>query len=250
MKKVLKVVVDVLAWIILIAAFLVTLMVFSSSRNNGIASLFGIMPMSVQTDSMAPTFKAGDLIFVKKIDDLNALSKDDVITFYTIIEGARTLNTHRIAEINDSDGIKSFITRGDNNMIDDEIPIYASDIVGKWTGKKIPGAGKVLTFLRSKTGFFVCIVIPMALFFLFELYKFVATMVESKQKMTKEDEEEIKRKAIEEYLAAQQASGNTQADVPAQPAPEMVTEGEQETLQTDSETAVENVPPTEDGTNA
>ena len=245
MKKVLKVVVDVLAWIILIAAFLVTLMVFSSSRNNGIASLFGIMPMSVQTDSMAPTFKAGDLIFVKKIDDLNTLSKDDVITFYTIIENARALNTHRIAEVKETDGAKSFVTRGDNNMIDDEIPVYPSDIVGKWTGKKIAGGGKVLNFLRSKTGFFVCIVIPMALFFLFELYKFIATMIESKQKITKEDEEEIKRKAIEEYLAAQQAAGNTQADVPAQPAPETTDEGAAA-----PETVAEDVPPTEDGTNA
>ena len=245
MKKVLKVVVDVLAWIILIAAFLVTLMVFSSSRNDGIASLFGIMPMSVQTDSMAPTFKAGDLIFVKKIDDLNALSKDDVITFYTIINGMRSLNTHRIAEVNDSDGAKSFITRGDNNMIDDEIPVYPSDIVGKWTGKKIPGAGKVLTFLRTKKGFFICIVIPMALFFLFELYKFVATMIESKRKMTKEDEEEIKRKAIEEYLAAQQAAGNTQADASAQPAPETTAEGAET-----PEAVAEDVPPAEDGTNA
>ena len=245
MKKVLKVVVDVLAWIILIAAFLVTLMVFSSSRNNGIASLFGIMPMSVQTDSMAPTFKAGDLIFVKKIDDLNALSKDDVITFYIIIEDARALNTHRIAEVKEADGSKSFVTRGDNNMIDDEIPVYPSDIVGKWTGKKIVGGGKVLNFLRSKTGFFVCIVIPMALFFLFELYKFIATMIESKQSMTKEDEEEIKRKAIEEYLAAQQAAGNTKADASVQPAPETADEGTAA-----PEVSAEDVSPAEDGTNA
>ena len=245
MKKVLKVVVDVLAWIILIAAFLVTLMVFSSSRNNGIASLFGVMPMSVQTDSMAPTFKAGDLIFVKKIDDLNALSKDDVITFYTIIDSSRVLNTHRIVEIKEADGSKSFVTRGDNNMIDDEIPVYPSDIVGIWSGKKIAGAGNVLNFLRSKRGFFICIVIPMALFFLFELYKFVATMIESRQKMTKEDEEEIKRKAIEEYLAAQQAAGNTQANAPAQPTPEITDEGASA-----PEVTAEDVPPAEDGTNA
>ena len=206
MKKVLKVVVDILAWVILIAAFLVTVMVFSSSRNNGIASLFGFMPMSVQSDSMAPTFKQGDLIFVKKVSDLYSLKENDVITFYTIIEGNRVLNTHRIATINDPDGSRSFTTRGDNNPVDDEIAVYPSDIVGKWTGARIPGGGRVLDFLRSKTGFFVCVVIPMAIFFLFELYKFIATLIESKQvNITKEDEEEIKRKAIEEYLAAQKA---------------------------------------------
>ena len=206
MKKVLKVVVDILAWVILSAAFLVTVMVFSSSRNNGIASLFGYMPMSVQSDSMAPTFKQGDLIFVKKVSDLYSLKENDVITFYTIIDGNRVLNTHRIATINDPDGSRNFTTRGDNNPVDDEIAVYPSDIVGKWTGARIPGGGRVLDFLRSKTGFFVCVVIPMAIFFLFELYKFIATLIESKQvNITKEDEEEIKRKAIEEYLAAQKA---------------------------------------------
>lgn len=214
MKKFLKIVVDVLAWIILIAAFLVTIMIFSSTKNNGIASLFGVMPMSVQSDSMAPTFKAGDMILVKKIDDMYTLQKDDVITFYTIIDSARVLNTHRIVEIKEDGGSRSFITRGDNNPVDDEIPVYPSDIVGKWTGTKVKGGGKVLDFLRSKAGFFICVVIPMAIFFFFELYKFVATLIESKQKMSKDEEDEIKRKAIEEYLAQQagNAPANTASD--------------------------------------
>ena len=206
MKKVLKVVVDVLAWIILIAAFLITLMIFSSSRNNGIPSLLGVTPMSVQSDSMAPTFKKGDLILVKKISDIYTLQENDVITFYTFIEDARTLNTHRIVEINDQNGTRNYITRGDNNPVEDEIPVYPSDIVGKWTGVKVSGGGKVLDFLRSKTGFFVCVVIPMAIFFLFELYKFIVALIESKKNISNEEEEEIKRKAIEEYLAKQQAA--------------------------------------------
>jgi len=201
MKKVMKVVVDVLAWIILIAAFLVTIMVFSSSRNNGIASIFGIMPMSVQSDSMSPTFKQGDLIFVKRVNDLYTLKEQDVITFYTIIEGVRVLNTHRIVEINDPDGSRNFTTRGDNNPLDDKVSVYPSDIVGKWTGARLPGGGKVLDFVRSKTGFFVCVVIPMAIFFLFELYKFIAALIESKQVTITDDEKaEIERQAVEKYL--------------------------------------------------
>ena len=201
MKKVMKVVVDVLAWIILIAAFLVTIMVFSSSRNNGIASIFGIMPMSVQSDSMSPTFKQGDLIFVKRVNDLYTLKEQDVITFYTIIEGVRVLNTHRIVTINDPDGSRNFTTRGDNNPLDDKVNVYPSDIVGKWTGARLPGGGKVLDFVRSKTGFFVCVVIPMAIFFLFELYKFIAALIESKQVTITDDEKaEIERQAVEKYL--------------------------------------------------
>ena len=240
MKKVLKVVVDVLAWIILIAAFLVTLMVFSSGRNNGIPSLLGVMPMSVQSDSMAPTFKQGDLIFVKKINDMYSLQANDVITFYTIIDNNRVLNTHRIVEVSDNNGTRSYVTRGDNNPIDDKVPVYPADLVGKWGGVKIAGGGKVLDFLRSKTGFFVCVVIPMAVFFLFELYKFIATLIESKQKMSVEEEEEIKRKAVEEYLAKQRAEQAAAAGTTAV-ATETATENVESAVESTAETVDEAV---------
>jgi signal peptidase len=78
------------------------------------------------------------------------------------------------------------------------------------------GIGKAMKFLKTKTGFLVCILIPMALFFLFELFKLVMVIVQMRQQpaaITETDEEEIKKRAIEEYLAeqnklkAQQESG-------------------------------------------
>jgi signal peptidase len=206
MKKVLKIVVDVVAWLVLILALLITVLVFSSDRNGGVPSLFGIMPMTVESDSMKPTFKKGDLIFVKEIDDVTKLKKGDVITFRTreIKEGSIVNNTHRIVEVVDENGTLTFVTRGDNNGKNDDSAVSAGDIVGKWTEHKISGFGKVMDFLRTKTGFFVCIIIPMAIFFLFELYKFIMTISEiRKPRLTEDDEEEIKKRAIEEYLASQ-----------------------------------------------
>lgn len=203
MKKALRIAVNVFAWLILILAFLVTLIVFSSDKNNGVANLFGYMPMTVESDSMVPTFNKGDLIICKDIDDINALKEGDVITFWTIIDGKRVKNTHRIVGINDTDGVRSFITRGDNNPIDDTLPAYSSDIIGKWTETKIAKVGKAMNFLRTKKGFFICILIPMAIFFLFELYKFIVALIEAKRSDVPEiDEEEIKKRAIEEYLAS------------------------------------------------
>jgi signal peptidase len=202
MKKVLKVIVNTLAWILLALALLVTVAVFSSERNNGIAKLFGYMPMSVQSDSMAPTFREGDMVIVKEIDDLYDLKEDDVITFYTLIEGKRVLNTHRIVAVNKTDTSVSFTTKGDNNSINDKVDVAVGDIVGKWTGVKLKGIGKVANFLKTSKGFFICIVIPMAIFFLIELYKFIVTLIAFKKpKMSQDEEEEIKRRAVEEYLA-------------------------------------------------
>ena len=208
MKKAVKITVNILAWIVLVFALLITLIVFSSEKNNGVSNIFGYMPLTVESDSMSPTFKKGDMILCKEIDDVNDLKKDDVITFWTLIDGKRVKNTHRIVEVNNVDGSVSFITRGDNNSADDDVPAYSSDIIGKWTDVKISGFGKVLDFLKTKKGFFICIIIPLAVFFLFELYKFIATIIEVKNgdKSEKLDEEEIKRRAIEEYLAEKKKS--------------------------------------------
>jgi signal peptidase len=163
---------------------------------------------------MKPTFKQGDLIICREVDDMKSLKVDDVITFWTIIDGKRVKNTHRIVEIVDKNGTNGYVTRGDNNNLDDTLPAYAGDVIGKWTEFKVGGIGKFFSFLRTKTGFFVCILIPMALFFLFELYKFIVTLIETKRPVTAGadfDEEEIKRRAVEEYLASQKAAADEAA---------------------------------------
>ncbi len=211
MKKVLKTIANVLSWVILLMALLVTILVFSSGRNNGVANLFGYIPLTVESDSMKPTFAQGDLIICKEIDDLMSLQKGDVITFWTIIDGKKVKNTHRITEINEFENTRSFVTRGDGNSLNDDMPAYAGDLIGKWTEVKIKGLGSVMNFLRTKTGFFVCILIPMAIFFLFELYKFIVVLIEVKRPPVPEiDEEEIKRRAIEEYLAEQKQNAENQ----------------------------------------
>ena len=211
MKKVLKTIANILSWMILLMALLVTVLVFSSGRNNGVANLFGYIPLTVESDSMKPTFEQGDLIICKEIDNLDTLQIGDVITFWTIIDGRKVKNTHRITQINELESTKSFITRGDGNLIDDEMPAYAGDLIGKWTDVRISGLGTVMNFLRTKTGFFVCILIPMAIFFLFELYKFIVVLIEVKRPPVPEiDEEEIKRRAIEEYLAEQKQNAEKQ----------------------------------------
>ena len=130
MKKALKIIGNVLAWVLLIFALLITIVVFSSDRNGGVANLCGFTPMTVETRSMEPTFYQDDLIIVKEVDDIYNLKKDDVITFWTIIDGRRVKNTHRIVEINEFENTRSFVTRGDNNDQDDEYDTTINDIVG------------------------------------------------------------------------------------------------------------------------
>ena len=245
MKKAIKIVVNVFAWALLLLALLITLVVFSSEKNNGVPNLMGYMPMTVESDSMKDTFKKGDLIIVKEIDDVSGLDEGDVITFWTIIDGQRAKNTHRIVKINKNDdgSITDFITRGDNNNgIDDDIPVSTGDVIGEYTGKKIVGAGKVMDYLKTKKGFFICIIIPMAIFFLFELYKFIVTLIDVRKGDEEEiDEEEIKRRAIEEYLAEQKKKEAEAAAETVETKAEKAVEAAAEKVETKAEEAVEAV---------
>ena len=126
MKKVLKIIVNVLAWVLLIFALLVTLVVFSTGRNNGVANLFGFIPLTVESDSMKPTFKTDDLIICREVDDVYDLKEDDVITFWTYIDGQRVKNTHRIVEIEDRDGVlAALLDITGFKLVEEEENIYA-----------------------------------------------------------------------------------------------------------------------------
>ena len=231
MKKVLKGFVSVLSWVVLVFALIMTIFAFSVDKSSGISNLFGFIPLTVESDSMAPTFVQSDLIIDREIDDIAVLKEGDVITFWTIINGNKVINTHRITEVHLVNGNISFTTKGDNNSIKDSLDVYPSDIVGKWTGVKIPALGGIIGFLRTQLGFCICVIIPLALFFLFELYKFIAVIIEIKNPAAPQlDEEEIKRRAIEEYLAEQKQKAEQAEGKPADTdtAPKETTEENEE----------------------
>lgn len=66
MKKVLTIAVSILLWIIILLAALFAFTTLAATRDNkNVANIAGYTPMTVMTDSMAPAFVAGDLIFIK-----------------------------------------------------------------------------------------------------------------------------------------------------------------------------------------
>lgn len=206
MKKVVGIVINVILWLFVVFAALTTVVVFTGTSNNGVGNLFGYMPFSIQTQSMEPTIKAGDVVIGKEVD-FNTLKEGDIITYWTTVDEQKILNTHRITKVisNGKVSVPSFKTKGDNNQIEDEYTVAAADIVAKYNSK-ISGLGKAVDFLETQKGFFICIVLPLILFFLYQLYHFIKVIVTVKQEnagLSKEDEEELKKKAVEEYLAKQ-----------------------------------------------
>ncbi len=183
-KKALNVVLSVVLWIIILLAAFFAFTTLATRNSNSVASLGGFTPLTVETESMAPTFNAGDLIIIKKVDP-STLKEGDIITFHTIIENRYALNTHRINRIDESNVYRTYETKGDNNQISDRHIIADADIVGKYV-TRLAGFGKVINFLSTSTGFFIVIVLPMLAFFIYQVYHLIVVSARLKKAVAAE----------------------------------------------------------------
>lgn len=163
--------------LVIIFAILISYSAFTTKAGNGVPSIFGFEPFAVQSESMEPFFYKGDLIIDKKVTDFSTLKEGDVITFWTFINGYRALNTHRIVTVEDHGNYYTYITRGDHNPVNDTSFVHSRDVVGKYV-THIPKLGSVLDFLQTSKGFFICIVLPVAIFFLYQLIAFFKTLTQ------------------------------------------------------------------------
>ena len=217
-KKVSGIVLNVLLWIFVVFSVLTTILVFSAQGSeDGVPALFGKSLITIETPSMEDTYSVGDLVFMKKVslEEIAALEPGTIITYHAPIDINNDgvigdINTHRIYS-NDPDSLR-IVTQGDNNLLpdnegDNPYTVHYTDVIGVCTEDgKMGGIGNVINFLKSSLGFFICILLPLILFFLYELYNFISIIVTERAKrapVSKETEEEIKARAIEEYLKAQ-----------------------------------------------
>ena len=217
LKRIGTIVISVLLWAVILVAALYAFTTMASRDNQNVANLFGYTPLTVQSDSMAPTFRSGDLIFIRTCDP-STLKEGDIICFHTIIDNEYALNTHRIQSIETVGDARSYTTIGDNNNgIADQHVISDGDIVGKYVGK-LPGVGRVMDFLSSSLGFLVVIVLPMLLFFIYQIYHLIMISINLKRALAVEaaKEDEARRLASKEAddkqkEQAQQANSEAKA---------------------------------------
>lgn len=176
-KKILNIAVNILLVVAIVLAAVCTYVSFVSTSGSGVPSILGIRPFTVQSDSMYPALQPGDLIIDTAVKDPSKLVIGDIVTYWTIIDGERVLNTHRITGIYDGGTYRIFETKGDRNTISDPLTVHESEIVGKFK-LRIPGIGKVLDYLQTSTGFLLIIVLPVLLFFVFHLVQFFRVLFE------------------------------------------------------------------------
>lgn len=224
--------INIVIWIFLVFAIVMTVLVLvaNATRGDGLPSIGGRAQVNVLSGSMEPTFYEGDMLVIHtdfSDEQLAALQVGDVISFYFDRDGdgfASDVNTHRIVEVV-GEGAVYYRTQGDNiatnpdpdaNLVSYSavLGIYESEHLGI-TGTKVSGCGSVLSFFQTSTGFLVFVVVPMAAFFVYELINFILIIVRMRREKAGAEralsEEEIKKRAIEEFLREQEAKKAAEA---------------------------------------
>ncbi len=126
--------------------------------------------LAVASGSMEPVLYEGDLILIEgiqNISDIHAATKDadppgDIIVY----QGPTELIVHRAIKKNNGDGTYTFETQGDANSYPDRWKVDESNIVGRYTGVKVPLLGHIALFfnpLEVKVAFIALWIIALIL---------------------------------------------------------------------------------------
>ncbi len=214
-KSIVNTIINILIVLVLVVSVLVATLALTS-KSSGVSNILGYTVQVIMSDSMEggnPDFEGGDFtkgdVIIGKVTN-NAKSDipetykvGDIITYKGFLEGndhlGEQLICHRITDVQEYNGEIVYQTQGDNRSVS-QLPdqetveeyMTAYSIVAKYytddfKGVKIAGVGKAYEFINSQFGFFLCILLPMIIFFLYVLIKVVINFVEYKK--AKEDDE-------------------------------------------------------------
>lgn len=164
-----KVIFYIVSSIIVLILIMLLTAVTMTRKSSEPPLFFGHRLFVVTTNSMQPEIPVRSAIFVKKVD-INKLKANDIITFKEGYDNNNNIifNTHRIVRSIPKEKNLTFITKGDNNNIEDSKIRYPDDIYGKVVLIS-PKFGGFLIFLKSPLGLVVCIALPLLILLVFEV---------------------------------------------------------------------------------
>ena len=176
-NKAVKIIVNVLVCIVIILATCITLITISSQKN-GYFRVFKSIPLTMKDSSMEPTIKKGSLIITKEYKN-NDIKEGDVISYRSIDKNnTLEIKTGRVKTIITVNEQTTYITEFDNKEYTDSEQVNSKNVISIWNGKKVSTLGSIIDFLNTKVGFFICIIVPLALLFIYQLYKFIMLVID------------------------------------------------------------------------
>ena len=129
------------------------------------------------------------------------------------IIGYRTTGDNKAIYYKDGNINGELINENNFDLLDDRFVPY-EQVIGTWNGKKLSSVGGVITWIQDPAHFFIVILVPLILLFGYNVWIVIQYVIEVKTEKARklaleeakaggislEEEEEIKRKAVEEYM--------------------------------------------------
>lgn len=190
LKKLFQFMWDLVEVLIIIYVIFVTTCILSKNRY-GYTNIFGYTLVSVHQEDEAyiKDSKAGNLLVVKNDGNVN---KNQYVYYY-------------YADVSDPNNEKyvvrgAFVTdtiKGDGGELyslkDKEDPkISKARVLGNYSNQYAV-IGGVLEFLETRLGFLFCVLLPIMIVFVYQIYEFVVILNYDKADMIRKSEEEIDR---------------------------------------------------------
>ena len=273
LKSILNIVLDVV--IVLFMVFAAFVLVISLSQkvedpNSGkLSQVFGYSFRNIQSESMEAynedgkpakgAFFKGDIV-IFKISNKGAYEVGETVLFRMPVDAggnecepdmARSFKfvAHNIVEVvTTEDGRTLYRTQGISEKdYDPDINLKeASEILAVYTGVRLAGFGGFTDFVKSGTGFFLCIILPIAIFVVIQTIRVIRNLIAYKaQKATAaavsgELTEEQKKQIAEEYMKQLASQNNATPSTDKIPADEEPSVEEENPAEEDTSSAEES----------
>lgn len=156
-----------LKYIILILIVIFLILALNTRFNKKSNGIFGLKVYVIVSESMTPELKVGDIIITKKTESKD-LKPNDIIAYQGLTGDFKNkIITHKIEYITKEANRYIYYTKGTaNNTIDPAV--YEEQIYGKMIYKTL-----ILSYIsqvvRTKIGFFLIVLIPIAIMCVIEI---------------------------------------------------------------------------------
>ena len=194
-KSKLRTVANAIAYVIVFALIAALIFVLFANISGKTVFVAGKTTMWVKTDSMEPAVPERSYVLIKKTS-ADEVSVGDIIVFTSddpTLDGAN--NMHRVVEI--KNGGSEFVTKGDNNSVEDAYTAKADKIVGVYV-KNLPVLSEFGRFFTTKAGLIVTVIVILGIMAAVYLPDMIKSRRESAAKAAKEKQEQIDRLVREE----------------------------------------------------
>lgn len=129
----------------------------------------------VVSDSMAPTYRAGDVLLIGPVPQ--AIIPGTIVSYHY----GDKLITHRVVEVQR----ENLITKGDNNLEVDQWQVPVSTVVGEPL-VRLPCLGYLVQFVQRPVGWVLFVIVPALWIVMDEVKKIYVAMGRSEETHTTE----------------------------------------------------------------